>query len=268
MLPFQGYYGLELESCLDPNSGLVEEPSSAMKMKSSTDGGDDSTTNSASRVETKSGLAWKSHKEAERRRRQRINAHLSTLRTLLPNTTKTDKASLLAEVVNHVKELSKQAADVARQDGDVCSSGLEAEPWPFPGESDEATLCYCDSEEKKLMKATLCCEDRPGLNMDLARAIRSVRARVVRAEMMTIGGRTKSVLVLQWAGNRGLDEIEVLKRALKAVMENRASGTGLGQMGSGNKRPRVFGSLNQGRNELLLKGSFKSVVIDGNGLLG
>ncbi|KAK9112850.1 hypothetical protein Scep_020369 [Stephania cephalantha] len=48
---------------------------------------------------SKSASASKSHSEAERRRRERINAHLATLRTLLPNTIKTDKASLLAEVV-------------------------------------------------------------------------------------------------------------------------------------------------------------------------
>ncbi|OMO50735.1 hypothetical protein CCACVL1_30290 [Corchorus capsularis] len=184
--------------------------------------------------------ACKSHKEAERRRRQRINAHLSTLRSLLPSTTKTDKASLLAEVVHHVRELRRQVEDVARREGGGLRSNnqTELESWPFPGECDETALSFCD-KEGKLLKATVCCEDRPGLNRDLSRAIRSVQARVVRAEMTTVGGRTKSVVVMQWNGDE--EKIGPFKRALKDVAENRVSGLA---HGAGSKRARVFGSDN------------------------
>ncbi|XP_062098537.1 transcription factor bHLH30-like [Humulus lupulus] len=219
------------------------------------DGGD-SIVSSASKSET-----CKSHKEAERRRRQRINAHLSTLRSLLPNITRTDKASLLAGVVHRVKELREKADDVARKDGDIWFgagggvTGSEPEPWPFPSESDEASLSYCEGGDSKLVKATVCCEDRLGLNRDMARAIRSVRARPVRAEMMTVGGRSKSVVVMQCGGGGGgggEEDIRALRRALKAVVENRASGSGLNQSVSGNKRSRLYGSVNEGDYELLL----------------
>ncbi|PNX84328.1 transcription factor bHLH30-like protein [Trifolium pratense] len=193
-----------------------------------------------SKSERKSREACKSHREAERRRRQRINAHLSSLRSLLPNTTKSDKASLLAEVVHHVKRLRKEADDVANRN-DESSSSCSGEPgsvdstevgetWPFPGESDEATVSYCGGEEgePKRMKVTVCCEDRPGLNRDLTKAIRSVRAIPIRAEMMTVGGRTKSVMVVEWCKGKGggdgreEKEVEALERGLKAVIENRA----------------------------------------------
>ncbi|MBA0595656.1 transcription factor bHLH30 [Gossypium raimondii] len=189
--------------------------------------------------ERKTMEACKSHKEAERRRRQRINAHFSTLRSVLPNTTKTDKASLLAEVVHHVRELKRQVEDVGRRDRDGCCSNSRPEldtSWPFPGECDEATLSFCD-EGGKLLKATICCEDRPGLNHDLSRVIRLVQAKVVRAEMTTVGGRTKSVVVMQWSGDE--EQVGPLKRALKDVVENRVSRLA---QGTGSKRARVFGS--------------------------
>ncbi|KAL6176810.1 hypothetical protein ACLB2K_053443 [Fragaria x ananassa] len=169
-----------------------------------------------------------SHKEAERRRRQRINTHLSTLRTLLPSTTRTDKASLLAEVVQHVKDLKRRVDELARQEEDTSL---------FPGEVDEVRVS-CDGEG--FMKATLCCEDRPGLNRDLVKAMRSVRVRVVKAEMVTVGGRTKSVVVMKWTGGGGgEEEVKDLKVALKAVVENRASGR-VGLLG---KRARFYGSV-------------------------
>ncbi|KAM7253236.1 hypothetical protein ACFE04_008673 [Oxalis oulophora] len=194
--------------------------------------GNDSLLSSASKESTD---ARNNHKEAEKRRRQRINAHLSTLRTLLPFTTKSDKASLLAEVVRQVKQLRD---DVAKQGVDT---------WRFPSELDEMTLT-CDDDNKLMIKATICYEDRPGLNRELDRAIESVRARTVQAEMMTVGGRTKSVMMMELSGvgdcerdNKEKKEvIGDLKRTLKDVMDNGAPSSRSGRVFGWCKRARIF----------------------------
>lgn len=149
--------------------------------------------------------------------------------------------------MQHVNELKKQAADLARQQGDLwCNGrrGLEPDSWPFPSELDEASLSYFDGEEAKFVKVSVSCDDRPGLNQDLAMAIRSVRARVVGVEMMTVGGRTKSVVVMEWCGGGGEEETLVFKRALKAVVENRAFNYDPGLLGSRSKRVRSSDFVN------------------------
>lgn len=79
MLPFQNYSESERQSWSSQNRNN----------NNLMDGADSILSSAASATETaKSAEASTSHKEAERRRRQRINAHLSTLRTLLPNTTR------------------------------------------------------------------------------------------------------------------------------------------------------------------------------------
>lgn len=153
-----------------------------------------------------------------------------------------------------MRELRRRAADVARQDGNYCSSSgsSEREAWPFPGESDELSLSYCQNEGR-IVKASICCEHRAGLNRDLTRAIGSVGARPTRAKMMTVGGRTKSVVVMNWLGGGGDKEMGLLRRAMKDVVENRASSTyGMGQAFEGNKRPRVGGLPNGSDDDQLV----------------
>lgn len=136
-------------------------------------------------MDAKALAASKSHSEAERRRRERINNHLAKLRSLLPSTTKTDKASLLAEVIQHVKELRRQTSIIA-------------ETSVVPTETDELTVdAASDGEDGQLIiKASLCCDDRSDLLPDLIRALKSLRLRTLKAEITTLGGRVKNVLFI------------------------------------------------------------------------
>ncbi|XP_059317004.1 transcription factor bHLH30-like isoform X1 [Lycium barbarum] len=177
-------------------------------------------------MDAKALAASKSHSEAERRRRERINNHLAKLRSLLPNTTKTDKASLLAEVIQHVKELKRQTS-------------LIAETSPVPTEIDELTVDNATSDEdgKFVIKASLCCEDRSDLLPDLIKTLKALRLKTLKAEITTLGGRVRNVLFItgddcNYNNNQDLDPntsdddqqqpqycISSIQEALKAVME-------------------------------------------------
>lgn len=165
-------------------------------------------------MDAKALAASKSHSEAERRRRERINAHMAKLRSLLPSTTKTDKASLLAEVIQHVKELKRQTSEI--NDDSL-----------LPTESDELTVdsTIGDEEGRFLVRASLCCDDRSDLLPDLIRALKSLRLRTLKAEITTLGGRVKNVLLFTGEdGNSGAphQSIDTIQDALKAVMDRQS----------------------------------------------
>ncbi|KAL3630219.1 hypothetical protein CASFOL_023203 [Castilleja foliolosa] len=178
-----------------------------------------------SMAEAKAVAATNSHKEAERRRRKRINAHIATLKSILPNNIKTDKASLLGEAVRRVKELKTTTAQLSNI---------------FPIETDELKVARC--ENSGLIMATLSCEDRPDIIMDMIRALKTAEAKVVRAEMSTVGGRTKSVLWVKMEGSENDVGLGTLRRGLRMVMDKSTLLAGSGQGLPGNKRPRYYQS--------------------------
>ncbi|MCE3050714.1 hypothetical protein HAX54_047935 [Datura stramonium] len=197
-------------------------------------------------MDAKALAASKSHSEAERRRRERINNHLAKLRSLLPSTTKTDKASLLAEVIQHVKELKRQTSQIA-----------ETNPVLIPSEINELTVDYYDNDAEEegrnfVIKASLCCEDRSDLLPDLINTLKSLRLKILKAEITTLGGRVRNVLFITagdqqeedtWSNDSDRDDdhqmqycLSSIQEALKAVME-KSSGN---DSGSGSiKRQRT-----------------------------
>ncbi|XP_073059896.1 transcription factor bHLH30-like [Primulina eburnea] len=202
-----------------------------------------------SMAETKAAAASNSHKEAERRRRKRINGHIATLKAILPNMHKTDKASLLGEAVRRVKELKQATAELTAMDHtaeEVIKAKHSATTLNFtmfPTETDEVKVFPCEGGSG-LIKATLCCEDRPEMILDLIQALDTVKAKVMRAEMSTIGGRTKSSLWVELVSSNVGSERDLslgrLRQVLKMVVEKSTLLASSDQILPGNKRPRFY----------------------------
>ncbi|TMX03034.1 hypothetical protein EJD97_018723 [Solanum chilense] len=264
MYQFPSFYELG-NTCSDSYNNFLHEiiTSSSSEMFNNINNLESSSVSPRSMAEAKAIAANKSHSEAERRRRKRINGHLATLRNLLPNTIKTDKASLLAEAVRCVRELKQTTSELAaatttttmsENDDDDDHTTLMTKIM-FPSESDELNLSYCnesnnnntdnnDDDRNLIIKASMCCEDRPEIMMELRRALSTVEGKIVRAEMSTVGGRIKCILWLEMLENGCKEGLFVqLRRALKVVMDKANFGPqNMGQNLLGNnKRPRLLG---------------------------
>ncbi|KAJ4880165.1 basic helix-loop-helix (bHLH) DNA-binding superfamily protein [Raphanus sativus] len=153
-----------------------------------------------SKTESKE-VAAKKHSDAERRRRLRINCQFEALRTTLPNLIKQDKASVLIETVRYFKELKKLVNEIPTT----------------PSLEDSLRLGQCKNRD--FARVVFSCSDREGLMSEVAESMKAANAKAVRAEMMTVGGRTKCVLFVQGvSGNEGLVK---LKKALKPVVNRK-----------------------------------------------
>ncbi|XP_043721795.1 transcription factor bHLH106-like [Telopea speciosissima] len=155
-------------------------------------------------------VASRNHKEAEKRRRERINSHLDRLRGLLPCNSKTDKASLLAMVIQHVKELKQQTSKITE---------LEL----FPSENDEIAVFSGDFCGRSILNVTVCCENRSDLLPDLIQTLKLLRLKTLRAEMATLGGRMRNVLIVTGEDCSSDESIDFLRDALKSVVERSSS---------------------------------------------
>lgn len=133
----------------------------------------------------------------------------------------TDKASLLAEVIQHVKELKRQTTLIA----DVSL---------LPTELDELSVDVDASDEdgKSVIKASFCCEDRSDLLPQIIKTLKSLHLRTLKAEITTLGGRVRNVLFITSDDDSSNDQqdqaqqhqhhqysISSIQEALKGVME-------------------------------------------------
>nr|XP_043626277.1 transcription factor bHLH106-like [Erigeron canadensis] len=169
--------GLFIKSC---ESLVLDDEKNELVMKSQ-----------SKMVEKKVGLlsgekslaALKSHSEAERRRRERINAHLDTLRGLVPSNDKMDKATLLAEVVRQLKQLKTNATQA--------SEGLL-----MPEDIDEVKIekvTQVSDDGRLTFQVTFCCKHRSELLTDIRRALADLKVTIERAELSTLGDYVKII---------------------------------------------------------------------------
>ncbi|CAM8949338.1 unnamed protein product [Rhodiola kirilowii] len=178
---------------------------------------------------TAAASSFKSHSEAEKRRRDRINGQLHTLRKLVPKSEKMDKAALLASVIDNVKDLKSKATEVSK--GFTVPSDVdEVSISTYVPQEDTSASCQADI----FIEATMCCEDRPELLAELGKALQSQKLLIIRAKMACLDCRVQIELLLSSNGssdndyssnNQTGEGMISLKRALNRVANSTQSVT-------------------------------------------
>ncbi|OIV97426.1 hypothetical protein TanjilG_16187 [Lupinus angustifolius] len=201
------HIGTNLDECSDHSPFLV--PTQILPHVSNYEGA----------AKNKITSASKSHSQAEKRRRDRINTQLASLRKLIPKSDKMDKAALLGSVIDHVKDLKRKANDI-----------VSSRDYIVPTEFDEITIDYDHVQDEKSttkvnkfkdnfnIKASVCCDDRPELFAELIQVLKGWRLTAVKADIVSVGGRIKSILVLCSKDSEESVCISTLKQSLKSAL--------------------------------------------------
>lgn len=120
---------------------------------------------------------------------------------------------MLAEVISHAKKLKKNAAESSKG-------------FTIPSDLDEVRV---EVERDALttgsftIKVSLCCEDRPEILADLRQTLQNLHLKTIRAEISTLDGRMKTVLVMISEGNSGTVDrhlfVASVHQALKSMLD-------------------------------------------------
>lgn len=109
-----------------------------------------------------------------------------------------DKASLLGEVLRHLKDLKRNAAQ-------------DCEGLMIPKDNDEINV---EEQEGGLngfpysIRASLCCEYKPGLLSNIRQELDSLHLMIIKADIATLGSRMKNVLVIISCEERNFEDAE------------------------------------------------------------
>ncbi|CAI9299673.1 unnamed protein product [Lactuca saligna] len=190
-------------------------------------------------------MALRNHSEAERRRRERINGHLSMLRSLIPGTTKMDKASLLAEVISHLHQMRKTATESTK--GILIPMDIDE----VKVEQQDDTIGLNGSSYS--IKASLCCEYKHEVLSDLKEAIDGLNLKTIRAEIATLGSRMINLFVI--TGTKDdvniKDIVTSIRQALKSVLDKFYASQEFSESNAlSNKRRRVSFFTNENSSSL------------------
>jgi UTP:GlnB (protein PII) uridylyltransferase len=160
---------------------------------------------------------------------QNQNGHQKDLSVLIisfSSSLQIDKASLLAKAVERVRDLKQLTATIPKNNN-------------FPSEHDEIVVLPSASEHSStassvptIFEASVCCDDRADLLPELIETLRGLRMRTLRAEIATLGGRVRSVLLVARERGEEIDEDEIsiasgelLRDALRALVDRQMAAT-------------------------------------------
>ncbi|MCO5614215.1 hypothetical protein L7F22_068495 [Adiantum nelumboides] len=174
---------------------------------------------------------------SERRRRHRLNEKLYSLRALVPNISKMDKASIVGDAIDYVRELQKQVEDMEvdivkleaqkkdtakgspqqQEHNGIHHRGASRRIKEPPKPIHQILELDVTQMEEKVFQFRIHCKKTPGIVLQLARALEALDIHIVNGSLTSINDHILNVLVIEIAGATLMGSEDLRARTLATI---------------------------------------------------
>ncbi|KAH7439661.1 hypothetical protein KP509_04G071300 [Ceratopteris richardii] len=160
----------------------------------------------------------------ERRRRKQLNERLYSLRTLVPKISKMDKASIVSDAIDYVRELQEQVETIQKDINRLQFYGSGSQRLPS---SNIGRISASKSKRKKLpdhqvleldvsnmeeqtYQLRIHCRNGPGVLVQLTKALESLDLEIMNANMTVLNGHVLNNVVVKIGNVTSGDQLKKL----------------------------------------------------------
>lgn len=167
----------------------------------------------------------------EKRRRQKLNERLYSLRALVPTISKMDKASIVGDAVNYVRDLQKQVEEV-EMDIAILEASKDAVANGLIEHAHHIMSCYGEKvvlQEHQILELDVTpmeeqtyhirihCKRSPGVLVQLTQALEALEFEIVNANFTSVNDHILNTLVIEVNNGHLIKSEDVRRMTLEVI---------------------------------------------------